>query len=112
MDTAETRDQPTSVAVSEPVLSLRDVSVLFSGKAAVRNLAFSLYADLKDSGIHAATVTICGTVAPGTPFDPAYVLPQNMWGCSNAQIFSEVSPEMHWKFAIQHDLRCVSIVRL
>ena len=42
---------------------------------------------------------------PGTPFDPAYVLPQNMWGCSNAQIFSEVSPEMHWKFAIQHDLR-------
>jgi len=40
------------------------------GKAAIRNLAFSLYADLKDTGVHAATVTICGTVAPGTPFDP------------------------------------------
>ena len=40
------------------------------GKAAIRNLAFSLHADLKDSGIHAATVTICGTVAPGTAFDP------------------------------------------
>ena len=40
------------------------------GKAAIRNLAFSLYADLKDSGVHAATVTICGTVAPGTAFDP------------------------------------------
>ena len=39
------------------------------------------------------------------PFDPAYVRPRNMWGCSNAQIFSEVSPRMHWDFALQHDLR-------
>ena len=45
MDTAETRDQPTSVAVSEPVLSLRDVSVLFSGKAAVRNATFDVQAN-------------------------------------------------------------------
>ncbi len=43
------------------------------GKAAVRNLAFSLYAELKDSGIHAATVTICGTVAPGSAFDPDHI---------------------------------------
>jgi hypothetical protein len=28
-----------------------------------------------------------------------------MWGCSNAQIFSDVSPEMHWEFAIEHDLK-------
>jgi hypothetical protein len=42
---------------------------------------------------------------PGKDFDPARVQPQNMWGCSNAQIFSEVSPKMHWEFAIQHDLR-------
>jgi len=42
---------------------------------------------------------------PGAPFDPVHVRPQNMWGCSNAQIFSEVSPEMHWEFAVQHDLR-------
>jgi hypothetical protein len=28
-----------------------------------------------------------------------------MWGCSNAQIFSEVSPEMHWEFALRHDFR-------
>ncbi len=40
------------------------------GKAALRNLAFSLHADLLESGIHAATVTICGTVAPGSAFDP------------------------------------------
>ena len=42
---------------------------------------------------------------PGAPFDPRRVQPHNMWGCSNAQIFSEVSPEMHWAFALQHDLR-------
>jgi hypothetical protein len=42
---------------------------------------------------------------PGEPFDAAWVRPSNMWGCSNAQIFSEVSPQMHWDFAIRHDLR-------
>jgi hypothetical protein len=31
-----------------------------------------------------------------------------MWGCSNAQIFSEVSPRFHWEFALQHDLRWLS----
>ncbi len=42
---------------------------------------------------------------PGTDFNPGYVKPHNMWGCSNAQIFSEVSPSMHWEFAVEHDLR-------
>jgi hypothetical protein len=42
---------------------------------------------------------------PGRPFDPARVRPPNMWGCSNAQIFSGVSPDMHWEFALRHDLR-------
>ncbi|MHB8972053.1 MAG: hypothetical protein ACYC3X_07360 [Pirellulaceae bacterium] len=42
---------------------------------------------------------------PGASYDPSYVRPQNMWGCSNAQIFSEVSPQMHWEFALKHDLR-------
>ena len=45
---------------------------------------------------------------PGAGFDPARVLPRNMWGCSNAQIFSEVSPAMHWEFALRHDLRWLS----
>jgi short-subunit dehydrogenase len=40
------------------------------GKAAIRHLAFSLSDELKADGIHIATVTICGTVAPGTKFDP------------------------------------------
>lgn len=43
---------------------------LGAGKAAIRNLAFSLHAELKPAGIHAATVTICGLVKPGTAFDP------------------------------------------
>ena len=42
---------------------------------------------------------------PGDDFDPQYVRPHNMWGCSNAQIFSEVSPQMHWEYAVEHDLR-------
>ncbi len=42
---------------------------------------------------------------PGADFDPDRVKTKNMWGCSNAQIFSSVSPEMHWEFAVEHDLR-------
>lgn len=42
---------------------------------------------------------------PGADFDENAVKAHNMWGCSNAQIFSEVSPEMHWEFAVEHDLR-------
>jgi len=42
---------------------------------------------------------------PGDDYADGHVRPHNMWGCSNAQIFSEVSPEMHWEFAIRHDLR-------
>ena len=42
---------------------------------------------------------------PGLNFDSDWVRPRNMWGCSNAQIFSSVSPEMHWEFALEHDFR-------
>jgi hypothetical protein len=45
------------------------------------------------------------TELPGQPFDPARVRTRNMWGCSNAQILASVSPEMHWEFAVEHDLR-------
>ncbi len=37
--------------------------------------------------------------------------PHNMWGCSNAQIFSEVSPQMRWEFAVEHDLRWLDPLR-
>ncbi|TFG61770.1 MAG: hypothetical protein E4H36_09620 [Spirochaetales bacterium] len=45
---------------------------------------------------------------PGKDFDPGHVKPHNMWGCSNAQIFAEVSPDMHWEFALEHDMRWLS----
>ena len=41
---------------------------------------------------------------PGEDFDSRHVRPIDNWGCSNAQIFSEVSPEMHWEFALRHDI--------
>ncbi|NNM87590.1 MAG: hypothetical protein HKL95_03625 [Phycisphaerae bacterium] len=44
------------------------------------------------------------TALPEANFDSAYVRPIDNWGCSNAQIFSEVSPEMHWEFALRHDI--------
>jgi hypothetical protein len=34
--------------------------------------------------------------------------PQRMWGCSNAQIFSDVSPDMHWEFALRFDIPWLS----
>ncbi len=42
---------------------------------------------------------------PGDDYDPAWVKTRNMWGCTNAQIFSEVSPQMRWEFAVEHDLK-------
>jgi NAD(P)-dependent dehydrogenase (short-subunit alcohol dehydrogenase family) len=40
------------------------------GKAALRNLAFTLAEELKPQGIFVGTVTITGNVAPGTHFAP------------------------------------------
>ncbi len=51
-------------------------------------------------------------VMPGENFIPDWVKPHNMWGCSNAQIFSDVSPEMHWEFAIEHDLKWMERFKL
>jgi len=39
-------------------------------KAGIRSLALSLAAELAPTGVHVATVTIRGTIAAGTPFDP------------------------------------------
>jgi len=41
---------------------------------------------------------------PGPGYHPAHPTSPHLWGCSNAQIFTEVSPEMHWEFALRHDL--------
>lgn len=42
---------------------------------------------------------------PGPTADPQHLLTQNLWGCATAQIFSEVSPKMHWEFALRHEMR-------
>lgn len=42
---------------------------------------------------------------PGKNYDVDHVRPQDLWGCATAQIFSDVSPRMHWTFALQHELR-------
>lgn len=48
------------------------------GKAGIRNLCFSLAAELKPFGIHVATVTIMGSIQKGTHFDPD-VIAEEFW---------------------------------
>ena len=47
----------------------------------------------------------CTGELPGESYDPDHVRLSNQWGCATAQIFSEVSPEMHWEFALKHELK-------
>jgi hypothetical protein len=42
---------------------------------------------------------------PGKNFTPEKVMPENMWCTGAAQIFSEVSPQMHEEFALEHEKR-------
>lgn len=49
---------------------LSDMTALSIGKAGLRALSSCLHQELKPLGIHAGTVTICGAVVPGGPFDP------------------------------------------
>lgn len=42
---------------------------------------------------------------PQNDFDPARVRTTDQWGCGTAQIFSDVSPEMHEEFALQYERR-------
>ncbi len=42
---------------------------------------------------------------PGKDYDPEHVRPHNMWGHAAAQIFSAVSPAMHWEFSLKHEIR-------
>ncbi|MCM3728819.1 SDR family NAD(P)-dependent oxidoreductase [Neobacillus cucumis] len=50
-----------------------DYTALGIGKAALRNLAFSLAEELKPQGIFVGTVTIAGSVAPGTHLAPELI---------------------------------------
>lgn len=44
------------------------------------------------------------TDLPPFDFNTAHVRAKDTWGFATAQIFSAVSPEMLWEFAIEHDL--------
>lgn len=65
------------------------VASLAVGKAGIRNLTYSLGEELESEGIHVATVTISGTVQPGTHFDPDTIA-QSYW-----QLHSQ--PTGHWE---------------
>lgn len=58
------------------------LSSLAIGKAAIRNLALSLYAELKPFGIHVATVTINGAIDPSTKFAPN-LISEEFWKLHN-----------------------------
>ncbi|MGQ0586699.1 MAG: SDR family NAD(P)-dependent oxidoreductase [Gammaproteobacteria bacterium] len=54
----------------EPAASYASLSL---GKAALRNLTYSLAQELGAHGIHVATVTVYGFVQSGTQYDPARI---------------------------------------
>ena len=68
-----------------PLPALASLSM---GKAALRSAQTLIAAGVREHGIHAATVTIAGTVKPGTDFDPdtiaelfwtAHTDPEDAW---------------------------------
>jgi len=50
-----------------------NVSSLTAGKSALRGMTYAMAKELESEGIHVATVTIAGTVAPDTPFAPGRI---------------------------------------
>jgi len=42
---------------------------------------------------------------PGDSYDPGHPRAHSLWGNATAQIFSDVSPDMHWEFALRHEMR-------
>ena len=64
------------------------IAALTAGKSAIRGLTLALAKELAPDGIHVATVTVAGTVQPGTPYDPDIIAedfitlhnqPQSAW---------------------------------
>ena len=45
---------------------------------------------------------------PQAGYDPAHARARDLWGSGAAQIFSNVSPRMHWEFALQYEVRWMS----
>jgi len=45
---------------------------------------------------------------PPPDYDASHVRATDLWGSGAAQIFSNVSPRMHWEFSLQYELRWMS----
>lgn len=42
---------------------------------------------------------------PQADYNPSHIRPLDLWGNGTAQIFSDVSPQMHEEFALQYEIR-------
>jgi NAD(P)-dependent dehydrogenase (short-subunit alcohol dehydrogenase family) len=73
---------------------LPDQTSLSLGKAGVRALAHLLAKEYGPQGIHVATVTVGGTVAPGTAFDPDDIAEQ-YWRL-------HTQPEAAWELEVDY----------
>ncbi len=76
----------------EPAANYSSLSL---GKAALRNLTFSLAQELGASGIHVGTVTVYGFVQSGTHFDPSHI----------AEAFVTLQRQPKGHFQIEHVYR-------
>ena len=47
----------------------------------------------------------CTDELPLPDFEAGHIRAKDLWGCATAQIFSEVSPDMHEEFALQYERR-------
>jgi short-subunit dehydrogenase len=72
-----------------------EYSSLAVGKAGIRNLCFSLAAELKPFGIHVATVTIMGSIQKGTHFDPE-LISEEFWKL-HKQTFENFETEVYYR---------------
>lgn len=84
-----------SILLTGGGFALRPMAALASlgvGKAALRNLAFSLAEELAPQGVRVGTVTILGVVAPGTPFAPEAI----------AEAFYGMHADRDGKLGIEH----------
>ncbi len=73
---------------------LPDATSLSLGKAGVRALAHLLAKEYGPQGIHVATVTVGGAVAPGTAFDPDDIAEQ-YWRL-------HTQPEAAWELEVDY----------
>jgi NAD(P)-dependent dehydrogenase (short-subunit alcohol dehydrogenase family) len=80
---AATADRPWSAAASLGVQ-----------KAALRNLVAALDGQLKSDGIRAMSLTVAGTVQPGTPFDPDLI--------ADAFFEAASTPDNEWRTEIRY----------